>query len=274
MLPLLLLAIAAAPEPGAVLEISPARVRPGDAFLVTVRGAAEPPSGGEAAGQPLAFWPAPGGFEAIGALPIETGPGTLPVTVSLAGAALAGALEVAPPDFPERRLTVAARFVVPPPPVVRRRIEADHRAFLAAWAQPPSPPLFSGRFVLPREDRLNARFGEKRLFNGRKPSQHYGLDLGGDLGAPIAATGAGRVVLVRNCWASGRSVVLWHGAGVFSTYFHMSKVAVKVGQTVARGQLLGQVGRSGRVTGPHLHWGVRVAGLYVDPESLLRLPLD
>ena len=274
MLPLLLLASAAAPDAGAVLEISPARVRPGDAFLVTVRGSAAAPSGGEAAGQPLAFWPAPGGFEAIGALPVETGPGTLPVTVSLPGAALAGALEVAPADFPEKRLTVAARFVKPPPPAVRRRIESDHRAFLAAWAQPPSPPLFSGRFVLPREDRLNARFGEKRLFNGRKPSQHYGLDLGGDLGAPIVATGAGRVVLVRNCWASGRSVVLWHGAGVFSTYFHMSKVAVKVGEVVARGQLLGKVGRSGRVTGPHLHWGVRVAGLYVDPESLLRLPLD
>ena len=106
-----------------------------------------------------------------------------------------------------------------------------------------------------------------------KPSQHYGLDLAGRVGAPIAAANAGRVVLVRDCWASGRTVVLWHGAGLYTTYFHLSRTLVPEGAHVARGQRIGLVGKTGRVSGPHLHWGVKVGDLYVDPRSVLGLPL-
>jgi murein DD-endopeptidase MepM/ murein hydrolase activator NlpD len=267
----LALALAGPARAGPVLELTPPRARPGDALLVTVQGAGEAPAG-DLAGQELAFYPAPGGWQAIAALPIEAGPGTLPVRVALAGAALEAPLEVVAADFPEKRLTVSSRFVKPQPPKVKRRIQADQAAFDRAFAQEPSPPLFAGRFALPREDELNARFGERRTFNRKKASRHYGLDLGGDLGAPVAATNGGRVVLVRDCWGSGQSVVLWHGGGAYSTYFHLSAFSVKEGDEVRRGQLLGKVGRSGRVTGPHLHWGVRVGKRYVDPESVLRLP--
>ncbi|MBI5070972.1 MAG: peptidoglycan DD-metalloendopeptidase family protein [Deltaproteobacteria bacterium] len=268
---LVLLAASARAQP--VVTLSPAQARPGDAFLVEVRGAAAPVEG-TLLGRTLQFFPVPGGWRAVAALPIEAPPGPQPLALGAGGQALPAAVEVLAADFPERRLRVASRFVAPQPARVRRRIAADQKAFERAYDQEPSPPLFSGRFALPRDDELNARYGERRTFNGKKPSRHYGLDIGGDLGAPVAAAQGGRVVLVRDCWGSGLSVVLFHGAGMFSSYFHLARVAVKEGAVVARGQLIGSVGRSGRVTGPHLHFGVKVGDLHVDPESVLRLPFD
>jgi len=255
------------------VTLAPARNRPGDAFLVEVRGVAAPVEG-ELLGHRLQFFAVPGGWRAVAALPIEAEPGPQALALQAGGQPIPAAVEVRAADFPEKRLRVAARFVSPQPAPVRRRIAADQKAFARAYDQAPSPPLFSGRFALPRHDELNARYGERRTFNGKKPSRHYGLDIGGDLGAPVAAAQGGRVVLVRKCWGSGLSVVLFHGAGMFSSYFHLSQAAVTEGAEVTRGQPIGKVGRSGRVTGPHLHWGVKVGELYVDPESVLRLPFD
>ena len=257
-------------------EVQPPRALPGDAFLLVVRGVPAPPSA-RAAGRELALWPVPGGFAAVGGLPVETPAGPLEVEVLLPvdggdAVRLAPRLEVAPAAFPHRALTVQDRFVRPPPAPVQRRIEADRAAFARAFDQPAAPPLFHGAFTWPRRDRVTAGFGEERTMNGVKPSQHYGLDLAGAVGAPVAAAQDGRVVLVRDCWASGKSVVLWHGAGLFTTYFHLSRWLVRDGETVRRGQRLGLVGATGRASGPHLHWGVRVGDLYVDPRSVLRLP--
>jgi murein DD-endopeptidase MepM/ murein hydrolase activator NlpD len=147
----------------------------------------------------------------------------------------------------------------------------DQAAFGTAFAQPFEPPLFSSSFAPPRDAEVTGRFGDKRLFNGRLQSQHYGEDVSGSVGAPVLAINDGRAVLVRDCYASGRSVVVWHGAGLYSVYFHLSRFQVKPGETVRRGQRIGRVGKSGRVTGPHLHWGTKLGGLYVDPRSVLRL---
>ena len=276
----------------------PARVRPGDAFLVVVRGVSRPRVAGAAprapsaqvAGRPLAFFPTAHGFTAVAALPVEAEPGRLRIAVELPveppaelPGGLEGAragpeprrlwasLEVTPPRFPTRDLTVGARFVEPRPPQVEERIEADRAALARAFAQPPSPPLFRGRFDWPRRDRVSARYGERRTFNGVKPSQHYGLDLAGREGAPVTASNGGEVVLVRDCWASGITVVVWHGAGLSTTYLHLSRALVREGERVERGQPVGEVGATGRSSGPHLHWGVKVGDLYVDPESVLRI---
>jgi len=269
--PLLLLALAAS-APGLDAVVVPARARPGDAFLLTVPGEALPSAA--VAGHAVEFFPVPGGHRAVVPLPLELEPGTFSLDVERAGAPpLAAALEIVPGDFADKRFRVAEEYVRPPPPRVRRRMEADQRAFDRAFAQPASPPLFAAGFGWPREDEVTGRFGDRRTLNGRKGSRHHGLDLSGPSGAPVQATNAGRVVLVRDCWASGLSLVLFHGAGLFSTYFHLSKALVREGEEVARGQRIGLVGRSGRATGPHLHWGLKVSGLYVDPESVLRLPL-
>jgi len=266
--PLLLLALAT-PD----IQLSPASVRAGDAFLVTVRSGERPSA--EVAGEPLQFFDVPGGFRAVGALPVEAGAGPLELAVVLpSGERGSATLVVGRSDFARKRLRIAEKFVRPPPPAVRRRQEADQRAFDRAFAAEPSPPLFSGPFTWPREDEVTGHFGDLRVINGRKRSRHFGLDLSGETGDPVAASNAGRVVLVRDCWASGLSVVIFHGAGLFSTYYHLSKAEVREGEEVKRGQQVARVGKSGRATGAHLHWGMKVGKRYVDPESVLRLVFD
>ncbi len=273
------LAGAAAAGPSPFVTTVPARVHPGDAFLVVVRGALAPPAA-TVTGRALAFFQVPEGFAAVAGLPVETPAGRLAIPVTLPPAAGAGAgrsevegaVEVTAAAFAQRELEVEPRFVAPPPLAVAKRIEEDRAAFAGAFAQPPSPPLFATPFAWPRRARVTARFGEQRTLNGVKPSQHYGLDLAGKVGARVAAANAGKVVLVRDCWASGTTVILWHGANLYTTYFHLSRALVSQGAHVARGDFIGLVGKSGRVSGPHLHWGVRVSDLYVDPASVLRLP--
>jgi len=275
-------ALAGAPAPGSSASVSivPDRVRPGDAFLVVVRGASAAPTA-IVAGRALSFFQTPEGFAAVGGLPVETPAGRLTFGVALPPAAGAdagasecqGTLDVTAAEFPQRALEVERRFVAPRPPVVQRRIEDDRAALASAFARSPTLPLFSAPFSWPRRDRVAAGFGELRTLNGVKPSQHYGLDLAGGMGAPVAAANAGEVVLVRDCWASGNTIVLGHGAGLYTTYLHLSRVLVTQGAHVARGQRIGLVGKSGRASGPHLHWGTKVGDLYVDPASVLLLPL-
>ncbi|HET8541700.1 MAG TPA: M23 family metallopeptidase [Anaeromyxobacter sp.] len=256
--------------PAIAPALAPSVARPGDAVLVRVPLApgAEPPTA-TLAGRPLSFWRAGDEAWALAALPLETPPGRVSLDVgSPLGAAGAAALDVVEPGFPSRTLEVPPRFVEPPRSV-RKRIEADRRAFAAAWARPFSPPLFGAPFRWPRPERVNGRFGDQRVFNGKKESVHYGVDVSAPRGAPVHAANDGVVVLARNAYLSGKSVVLWHGADVFTVYFHLDRISVRRGARVKQGDTLGLVGSTGRSTGPHLHWSAKVAGLYVDPESLL-----
>ena len=261
------------PEPPAApsVRIEPDRVRPGDAFLVTVLGAAAAPTA-SVADRPLRFFPVAGGFQAVAALPVEFEPGRLGVEVTVPGLAapLRAEAEVLEPDFPEARLRVAPRFVSPSPRQ-RKQMERDQEAFRKAFDQPFEPPLFGEAFSPPREAEVRSAFGERRVFNGKKQSQHYGTDLAGQVGDPVAASNDGLVVLARDCYASGKSLVLWHGAGLFTVYFHLSSFEARPGDRVRRGQVVGRVGQSGRVTGPHLHFGTKLFDLYVAPESVYRL---
>lgn len=263
--PLLALALAVAPS----LDVAPSAARPGDALLVRVVGTRDVPSG-TMAGRPLEFWRAADGWRALAALPIETPPGPLVASVQADGVSLEMGISIVEPGFPSRAISVAPRFVEPPPEV-KRRIEDDQRAFLDAYERPLSPPAFRRGFAWPFRAPLTGRFGDKRVFNGTKESVHYGIDIDGPRRAPVRASNDGVVVLARDAYLSGKSVVLWHGAGVFTVYFHLDRIAVRAGAKVRRGQRIGTIGSTGRSTGPHLHWSVRVAGLFVDPESLLAI---
>jgi murein DD-endopeptidase MepM/ murein hydrolase activator NlpD len=272
------LAFAIAASPAAAFR--PAKARPGDPVVLEVRGVRQQPHG-ELAGRALEFHRSRAGvWRAIAGLPLEQLPGPLDVTLR-AGApdsdhskALATAqLEVVTPGFRETRLAVPPRYVEPRPTEVEARVAEDRAAFLAAFDQPPAPPLFEKPFRAPRASRITGRFGDLRTFNGETQGQHYGTDFRGRVGDPVRAANDGRVTLVRDAWASGLSVVVFHGAGVHSVYFHLSQALVREGDEVKRGQRIGRVGASGRSSGPHLHWGMRVGDLYVDPEAVLRLKL-
>lgn len=263
----LLALLAAAPS----LVLAPEAARPGDVVLVRVTGAgkADAPAG-TLAGRPLAFWRAATEWRALAALPIETPVGELRAEATVRGAPLEATLRIVEPGFASRALTMPREFVEPPA-AVKARIAADRQAFAEAYARPFAPPAFAARFALPRRAPLSGRYGDQRVLNGEKASVHYGLDVTGPRGAPVSAANAGTVVLVRDAYMSGRTVVLWHGAATYTLYFHLDRIHVRAGQQVRRGQRIGRLGSTGRSTGPHLHWSVRVDGLLVDPESLLAI---
>lgn len=123
----------------------------------------------------------------------------------------------------------------------------------------------------PRNSVITSRFGSGRLFNGTLTSRHLGVDFRGKTGDPIVAANRGVVALVANFFLAGNVVYIDHGDGVVTAYFHMSKALVERGDTVERGQTIGLVGATGRVTGPHLHWSARYGALTVNALDLVAL---
>ncbi len=258
---------------GLEVRIQPGVARPGDAVLVEVTGTTEAPSGHLGSAE-LVFLPYGDRWVALSGLSVDLKPGVLSLAVTGQSPAgeerLEGALEVRKPEFRRRQLTVSKRFTSIAKKDRLRSVE-DQRAFDETFDRDFEPWVFDASFAWPRLDDVSAPFGDLRLFNGKKQSQHFGADINGETGDPIYAANDGEVVMVRDCFGSGGTVLLHHGGRLFTSYFHMSAFSVKQGEHVARGQPIGKVGKSGRVTGPHLHFGVKLDGRWVDPESLLRL---
>lgn len=172
--------------------------------------------------------------------------------------------------FPATRLSVAPRYSDPPPDV-QERIEREGKMIAEALSTVTEEWLWEGRFTWPRPHRVTSPFGQRRIFNDELRSRHWGLDLAGRSGAPVRAAARGRVALAHHLYFAGNTVFLDHGHGVFTGYSHLSRIDVGVGDTVESGQVLGRVGATGRVTGPHLHWTLRVAGVRLDAASLMEI---
>ncbi len=268
------LAVAAALA-AAEVRLQPATARPGDPVLVHVTGSSRPPAGRLGADE-LTFLPYRQGHLALIGLPVERATGPLPAELTLADEggprAVRGSVTVGPAGFRRRRLTVSSRFTRISKKD-RQRSADDSRAFAEAFDRDFEPWRFTEGFAWPIASEVTAPFGDVRLLNGRKKSQHFGLDLDGEVGDPVAASNDGEVVLVRDCFASGNTVLVHHGGRLFTAYFHLSAVDVTQGQVVRRGQRLGRVGKTGRVTGPHLHWGVKLDGRWINGAALVALDL-
>jgi murein DD-endopeptidase MepM/ murein hydrolase activator NlpD len=134
--------------------------------------------------------------------------------------------------------------------------------------------LWQESFLEPVNGKRTGIFGSVRIMNGQARNPHNGEDIGAPLGAEVAATNDGVVRLTVDHIFSGRGVYLDHGLGFYSMYFHLSDVLVKEGDLVKAGQIVGKVGATGRATGPHLHWGVKLNGARVNPYALLDLPFS
>lgn len=151
------------------------------------------------------------------------------------------------------------------------RIENEAAQFAALWDgdRRSAPPLWVAPFIAPVDGKSSGTFGRRRIINGLPRNPHTGEDIPAPSGTPVVAANAGVVVLTGEFYFNGHSVVIDHGAGLFSMYFHLRAVTVSSGESVARGAVVGHVGQSGRATGPHLHWGARLGGARVDPFSLI-----
>ena len=175
--------------------------------------------------------------------------------------------------FPEEKLWVEERFVSPPRKV-QERIRWESELLSSIYSVSSDSWLGEGSFILPLEGRASNNFGKRRIFNNLPRSPHSGQDISSPSGTPVAASNSGRVVLAKDLYFSGNTVIIDHGLGVFTYYCHFSEILSERGDWVKRGSLIGRVGATGRVTGPHLHWSVRVAGSRVDPYALTHLDLN
>jgi murein DD-endopeptidase MepM/ murein hydrolase activator NlpD len=173
-------------------------------------------------------------------------------------------------EFPVKKLWVDEKYVTPPPEVLDR-IREESQLLSEIYGIYSPQWLGKGPFIIPSEGEVAPNFGERRFFNDKPRSPHSGVDISSPYGAPVAASNSGKVVLVSNLYYAGNTVIIDHGLGVFTLYIHLSKFRVKRGDVVEKGAIIGEVGATGRVTGPHLHWGAKIQGNRVDPFSLLYL---
>lgn len=169
--------------------------------------------------------------------------------------------------FPVTRLTVAPDKAVPPPEVLERIARERSEAAKVMRAET-FPTLWALPLVRPVEGVVTSPYGTRRTFNGTTRSRHSGIDFRAAPGTPVRVVAEGRVVLTGDRYFSGQSVFVDHGGGLVSLYGHMNQIDVRCGQSVRRGDVLGLSGATGRVTGPHLHFGLGVHGQMADAMSL------
>ena len=207
-------------------------------------------------------------WEALVGIDLGVRPGSYAVNVTAGTARTVYNLLVERRTFPIRRLTVDEAFVTPPKSE-QPRIDREAALLAATWKAPSLERLWTGPFVRPVAEPANSAFGTRSIFNGKPRNAHGGADFLSPAGTPVHAPNAGRVVVARSLYFSGNTVIVDHGLGLFSMLAHLSTIAVDEGERVIVGQVVGKVGATGRVTGPHLHWTVRVVDARVDPLSLL-----
>ncbi|MHB8055024.1 MAG: M23 family metallopeptidase [Candidatus Aminicenantales bacterium] len=183
-------------------------------------------------------------------------------------------LTVGPKEFPKTNLTVSPGMAQAPPEETER-IQRE-AALVASVLGAVSPEwLGTGSFVNPLpEGEPFPNFGQRRFYNNTVASTHSGVDISAPQGTPVRAANAGRIVLASELYYSGKTVIIDHGLGVFTFYGHFSKILVKRGDMVKKGDVIAEVGQTGRSTGPHLHWSARLLDSRVDPFSLAALPLE
>jgi murein DD-endopeptidase MepM/ murein hydrolase activator NlpD len=206
---------------------------------------------------------------------LDVAPGSYPVTVTLRygdgrSSTRQEVLDVTGQAFPTTELTVAPQYVDPPEDEVAR-ILAESERLGGIFSEVGGGRLWSEPFEVPIPGAVGSNFGHRRVFNGESRNPHSGADIAASEGTPIRSSNRGRVVETGDYYFNGNTVVVDHGLGIYAVYLHLSRIDVEVGQIVERGEVVGLVGATGRVTGPHLHWGFRVQNARVDPFSMLRL---
>jgi murein DD-endopeptidase MepM/ murein hydrolase activator NlpD len=236
--------------------------------LVVVRTDASP-SSGTFDGTRLHFFTVDGKSLALIGVDLDRSPGRYPIEIETRdGQQLRASLDVVPRQFTEERLTVAKAYVEPDPATLAR-IERERRLLAALWDKTAAQPYWRGSFLPPADGTPGSEFGLRRFFNGEPRSPHAGVDFRAPEGTPVRASNRGRVVLARALFFTGKTVVIDHGCGLFTLYVHLSELGVERGARVERGQEIGKVGMTGRATGPHLHFAVRLGEARIDPAAVL-----
>jgi murein DD-endopeptidase MepM/ murein hydrolase activator NlpD len=203
---------------------------------------------------------------------LTTKPGRYKLEISLGDAEnpFSRAISVFAKDHGVRRLTLPREMVELDPPTLKRA-RAESRRVREIFLRSGDYPLWGGRWIRPVAGGVVGPFGCRSIINGMERSPHSGVDLKAAEGTPVTASNTGIVALVANHFFSGLSIIVDHGGGIHSMYFHLSKAFVRGGELVEKGAVIGLSGSTGRATGPHLHFGIRLNGTRVNPIDLIEL---
>ena len=206
---------------------------------------------------------------------LQTEPGSYRVRVTgmdMDGKTVGGqiVLAVRAKKFPTRTLTVDEQYVSPPAEALDR-IQTEREQVSGIFASITPEKFWRGSFLLPVAGGVISAYGKRSVYNGQPRSPHAGVDFRGAVGTPVRSPNAGKVVLAKDLYFSGKTIIIDHGMGLYSYFGHMSALSAKEGDAVKSGDILGRVGATGRATGPHLHWTVRLVETRIDPLSLVKI---
>ena len=259
--------------PAAGFTLEPRILGQGEAGLVTAQvGGGKDKIGLRFLERSFALQPSPlGGYVGLVAVPAKTKPGLYTMRLMVDGKQAAAAkVQVKAVDYGTRRIKVDPKFMkLSDATLARYRREV--KQIKAAYGLKSKQRLWKGGFIRPVDTVVVSRFGRRSIVNGQERSPHSGVDLRGKTGDPVRAPAAGTVALVLDSYFGGLMVVLDHGQGLVSSYLHLSKSLVEEGDMVEKGAVFCEVGKSGRVTGPHLHFSVILNKIKVEPLGFVEL---
>lgn len=253
------------------IEVQPHDIMPGDAFLIRINGGKGLPEASLKGKRLLFSRCGEDCFIAVGALKIETRPGYYRIKLKIGRKRINKPLFVKRVRFPTVRLTLSEEKVSLSHDALQRAGE-EERLLKSIW-QGESERLWEGGFSLPLENEPSTPFGVRRVINGKKISVHKGIDIKGKDGDEVKASNKGRVVLTEELFFGGNTLILDHGTGIYTVYMHLSGFKASPGDIVSKGAVIGFVGSSGRASGPHLHFGIKVQDITANPFSVVDLEL-
>ena len=217
-------------------------------------------------GRTIEFRPDGDVFSALAGVSLNDAPGRYPLTFGGETAEVTVIGHV----YPSSTITVPEKFVAPPKEI-QTQIDDEVATKQEVFKSSPPERLWQGPFVSPANTRYTSSFGARRVYNGKTRSVHQGLDYSAAMGTEVTAANSGRIVIARTMYFEGGFIVIDHGESIFTLYMHLSEFLGKEGAAIDKGAPIAKSGSSGRVTGPHLHFGVRWQDLYLEPSTLLGL---
>ncbi|MGE8353203.1 MAG: peptidoglycan DD-metalloendopeptidase family protein [Pseudomonas protegens] len=237
---------------------------PGGVAVVDLGNAAQAPKASYQ-GKPVLVVKEQNNWLAIVGIPLTVKPGTQQISAGNRSLNFV----VGSKKYPEQHITLKNQRQVNPNPADLKRIDGELAEQLRAYRS--FSPNTPSNLLLdkPVNGPLSSKFGVRRFFNGEERNPHAGLDFAVPAGTPIKTPAAGKVTLTGNYFFNGNTVFVDHGQGFISMFCHMSKIDVKVGQSLARGAVVGKVGSTGRATGPHMHWNISLNDARVDPAIFI-----
>lgn len=270
-----MLAAVLASQPAWAFEamVTPPALQPGAPFMLQVTAASSTPEA-VLQGRALHFAPCGDGcYSALGVVGLESRAGSHELVVHEGGQTKTLALEVTAGEFKTQTLTLPEKQVTLGP---EDQARADQEAvrFKAIWKTVTPAPYWDGPFIMPLDNDFSSEFGVRRVMNGKQKSRHRGVDIRGASGTEIAAPNSGRIVMAADTFYGGNTIVIDHGLGVYTLYMHMLGFNVKEGEYITKGDLIGFVGSTGRSTGPHLHYGLKISAMTADPVAITSIPLN